>query len=275
MKLPRYILSLVVSLLMIAIGGVMVYFSATALANSVLFLSILDQPVGPMGVTPRDVLTSGGESPNLFLDVAGPMVVTAIVCIAGLALVVFGGFRLFARLRDGLPAEDEGAPKTETGRIGQLLLFGAGTAFGLWGLLLGALDVLSYVALTTGGQQTMAEVSGTRTQNRTRDGLPPGVYFDYSFQTVLGKTVSGTRLVPSSSFTRAYADGGEIRLYYSLSDPENHEFPALRSWSGLAQFMGFRLVLVVFGVWGLRRALVIGKIPPGGETAQGAPRYAP
>lgn len=275
MELPRYILSLVVSLLMTAIGGLMVYFSATALANSVLFLSILDQPVGPMGVTPRDVLTSGGETPIGISDVAGPMLVTAIVCLAGLALVVFGGFRVFARLRDGLPAEDEGAPKTEAGRIGQMLVFGAGTAFGLWGLVLGALDILSYAALTTTGQQTVAEVSGTRTQNRTRDGMPPGVYFDYTFQTVLGKTVSGTRIVPSSSFSRTYADGGEIRLYYALSDPENHEFPELRSWSGLLQFMGFRLVLVVFGVWGLRRALAIGKMPPPEQADRGAPRYAP
>ena len=121
----------------------------------------------------------------------------------------------------------------------------------------------------------MAEISGTRTQNRTRDGRPPGVYFDYSFQTIRGNTVSGTRLVPSSTFTRIYKDGGEIRLYYYFGDPEEHDFPDLKNWSGLAQFMAFRLVLLAFGAWGLRRVLAIGKIPAREDTDLGSPRYAP
>lgn len=275
MRVPRYILSVAVYLALIAIGGSVVYFSATALANSVLLLSILDQPVGPMGTTPRDVFTSNGENPISFLAIAGPMAGSAAICIAGLALIVFAFFRLANRIRAGLPTEEEGAPKTEAGRIGQMVLYGAGAAFGLWGLTLGTLDILSYVALATTGQETVAEISGTRTQNRTRDGRPPGVYFDYSFQTIRGNTVSGTQLVPSSAFTRANKDGGRIRLYYYIGKPADHTFPDLKNWSGLAQFMGFRLVLLVFGAWGLRRVLAIGKIPPREESGQGAPHYAP
>jgi len=270
MGLPRFILSIVVSLGLAIVGALLVYSGGTALIRSAVLYSLLEETVGNTGTTVREALNLNGQFALSFTDAIVPAMFTVGALFVGGTLLFLGLRGLVRRIVAGLPTEDEGDPKTETGRMGQMLLYGAGTAFGLWGLALGSLDTLSYLVLSTSGVQTTAEVEGIRTQNRTRDGRMPGVYFDYSFRSISGEVVTGTQLVPSSNFSRAYSDGGELTIYYSLGSPQTHAFPDLRAWSGIAQFMAFRLILVVFGVWGLRRNLRIGGIDRPGDAMAAA-----
>lgn len=260
MSSMRYLLSLGVNLALAIAGGTLVRLGGTALASAVTIYQALESPAGQSRQRLMESFGLPGQLDMSFYYTVVPFIFSAGLLIVGGTLLVIGLRGLYKRIAAGLPAENEDDPTTEAGRIGQMILYGFGAAFGLWGLTLGALDNLSYLILSASGMETIAEIETIRTQNGTRDDSPPGVYFDYHFTTTSGESVTGSQLVPSSEFSRTNRDGGRIPVIYDFGNPQTHDFPQFRDWWGIAWFMAFRLLLAGIGIWGLSRVLRMGRI---------------
>lgn len=190
--------------------------------------------------------------------------VKAGIAIIGLVLLFFAVRGLIARIRAGLPSDEEAVGKSLFSRVGNSLIYGAGFAFGAFSLA---------VSIGPGLQMATAVATGT-TVEATVLGFDPGDgprAYTANFEfTAEGRHFTGTYPVTSSNPPTTSLLPG-IKVTYPPGRPEQFQVTEEYSHSGFLFFLAFRLFLVVGGLWGLIKNL--SPTPP--PDAVAAPRFEP
>src|SRR5262245_13065722 len=116
--------------LALAAFGLFEFFGAIlALSTMQSYATAMNDKFGDMGTGPvMDV----PEPPLGFLiQLLG---VKAGIALVGIVLIVFAVRGLIARMRAGLPTDEEAVGKSFASRVGNSLIYGAGFAFGAFSL---------------------------------------------------------------------------------------------------------------------------------------------
>ena len=264
MSVLRYGVSLLVNLAVTAIGAILAYMGISSLVTTILLYSFLETELPGSQTTMNEALgeatrQGGGVAFDFFADLT-PWLITFGTLFGGLALLFFGGRGVWRRLRAGLPDEDEGDPRTAEGRIGHILIYGAGAAIGLLRIVIGLLDVADYAVLYTSGGRTWGVVEREQDTVRTKEKETfSGMFIDVRYQTADGQEMIAQTPI-SYELARIVEVGDRIEVMYSLSDPQRYRLPAKFDLLGVVidfAIMGF---LAVFGIRGLRRNLDLGDL---------------
>lgn len=250
----RYLISIIVHLVMLAIGGFLTFAGATSLLT-VLSLQTL------FGFRPVESEPSLGEwlfeIPDMaslwFADLT-PWLITGGYLVFGLPLVFFGARGIVRRVQRGLPTEEDGIAHSSAGRIGQLLLYGIGILFGLSGVVFGAIEIAGPAQLYLSGERGVAVIELEWNATQTEDKSDTGFFVAYLFDTADGETIRASTQAPVA-FVRKTEDGDRVPVIYSAADPSVNLLPDTYDVESLAGFFAFRFFLIGFGLWGIRRTL--------------------
>lgn len=210
--------------------------------------------------------------PDVDMDVPEPPLgfliqllgIKAGIAIVGIVLLFFAVRGLIARIRAGLPSDDEAVGKSFFSRVLNALIYGAGFAFGAFSLAVSIGPGLQMATAVATGITVEATVLGFD----AGDG-PRAYTANFEF-TADGRHFTGTYPVTSSNppTTRLLPD---IKVTYPAGRPEQFQVTEEYSHSSFLFFLAFRIFLVVGGLWGLMKNL--SPDPPADAVA--APRFTP
>ncbi len=182
--------------------------------------------------------------------------IKAGIALIGIVLLVLAIRGLIARIRAGLPSDDEAVGKSFFTRIVNALIYGAGFAFGAFSLA---------VSIGPGLEMASAVATGT-TIEATVTGFTPGDgprAYTASFEfTAEGQHFTGTYPVTSTD-PPTISRLPDIKVTYPPGHPDQFRVTEEYSHNSFLFFLAFRIFLVVGGLWGLSKNL---SPPPPAET---------
>lgn len=250
----RYAVSIIASVIMMAIGGFLTFLGTMSLLTTLKVHLFLEQTLPGSETTVNDALDEmNGGGLDLFADAVPWLIMLGELSI-GLALLIFGIFRLMRRLQSGLPEEDEGAPTTAGGHLGQLLLYGLGGIFGLYHLAFLSLDLASHLSLEIAGESAEATIEARWKSKGDNDEERGVFYATYSYRTAAGQTFESKMRIPSHE-GKHFVVGNRIMVNYLPIYPGFNEWAELRSLSDFILPMFFYAILLIGGFWGVMRNL--------------------
>lgn len=250
MRVVSFCLRLVGSIAMIVAGGALMAWGMKTLQNIYMLADAMSQQPAAVGEgTNWDMITRDGSA--LYEGAAlGAWVMIAGQLLVGLVLLVLGIRGMVKRLALGLPPAAEAA-ETPEGRIGHVLAFGAGAAFGLFLMVSSLVGNADQLVPKLMGESAMAVVTGGRT---AQDRMRYYNYLAFQFETADGTRVRHETEV-ASRYLRKYETGAEIEVRYMRSDPARNMLPDTVSHTEFTIRLGFYAFLVVAGIAGVRRNL--------------------
>lgn len=235
MPLLRYFMALalravlgLLGLALIAYGGVHVVDSAFVLIRAW-----------------NDLAESGSTPPLSFLlqhyGLYGGL--TAV----GTFMIVVAIRGAIARIRAGLPSDEEGVGTTPLSRLLNIVIYGAGFCFGAFSIA---------VSIGPGTQMAMLVAQGVTVQAKVLSYEPtsdPQIWdMRYQFTTKSGEIITDAMLtepVKERPSMNLFSRG--IAVTYVESDPSQHAVTNDYSHSSFVFFMVTRLAIALVGMWGL------------------------
>jgi len=254
MSVLRYLISIVANLAMSVFGGFLTYMGGLGLFLTLQIYLFLEQDMPGSDTTLNETLGAMNGGPiDLFAE-ATPWLIMFGELLIGLPLLIFGVLGLVRRVKEGLPDEDEDQAETPVGRIAQALVYLAGGTIGGFLLISTLLGVFDYVSYVENSQRAEAIIDRNWRSDGADGEIRGSYYVTYRFQTHAGETVVSKAQVPNMAGNH-FAEGNKIIVRYLTTDPNVNEWEELRSLSNAALPLIFYTVLVVGGIWGVRRNL--------------------
>lgn len=247
MRFMSFCIRLAGSAGLIAVGAGLMGLGIRALYTLYMFADAMSQQPAVVGEgTNWDMLTRDGA--GLFSSAAlGGWSIIIGELLIGLVLLIMGLWGLLSRLAHGLPPPAEAAETAED-RLGHVVAFGAGTAFGLFLLVSALVNNVDQLIPKLLGESANAVVVGGRTSQDHYS------YLSYQFVTAEGKLVRHElKVLPQ--FLRKYEAGAELEVRYMPGDPAQNMLPDVVSYTEFTFYMGLYAFLVVAGIAGVRRNL--------------------
>lgn len=250
MRVLRYLLSLVANGIMTVVGGFLAGTGLFALFATLNIYLILEADRSGTGMSFNDAQEAMGmERLDLFAKV-DPWLIMLGQLAVGLPLLFFGLRGLVRRIKAGLPEDHEGVAETSAGRLGQGLIYLAGSAVGaylLLGTLLGAADFMEHRNNSLFSEAIIERISKSDGSQGEAKGMR---YADYAFRTEKGEVVHGRMKVPNFP-GKEFTEGGTIIVGFLPSDPSVHEWEGLRSADDYLINMAIYAALLIGGFWGM------------------------
>jgi hypothetical protein len=168
------------------------------------------------------------------------------IAAIGVFLVVVAIRGAAARIRAGLPSDDEGVGKTPLSRALSGAVYGAGFLFGAFSLA---------VSIGPGTQMAMLVATGVTVDARVLGFEPstePRVYLmRYTFQTPDGRTITDTMPTEPTDTPPSPNLMKTVEVTYMRNDPSQHAVTRYYSHSAFVFFIVTRLGIVLVGLWGV------------------------
>ena len=185
--------------------------------------------------------------------------------IFGIAIIAVAVAFLLARIRAGLPNDDEGVGATTPTRLLSLCIYSAGTLYGAFGLTFGIGPLVDDYRLAAQGRTAIAQVLGAE----PAPDIGPDIHrVHYQFVTSDGQTVTGTANQFVYTAPRTVKDG-VAEVTYDPLDPSRSELDFSFSLQFALYFVAAQLVFVSLGIWGFAKsaqALRGSAAPPAAPT---------
>ena len=252
MRVLRYLLSLVANGIMTVVGGFLAGTGLFALFSILSIHLFLETTIPGTDSSFNDALgETHSDRLDLFADAEPWLIVTGQLAV-GLPLLFFGLRGLVRRIKAGLPEEHEGVAETSAGRLGQGLIYLAGSAVGaylLLGTLLGAADFMEHRNNSLFSEAIIERIAKSDGSNGEAKGMR---YADYAFFTQEGETIRSRMQVPINP-GKEFVEGGKIIVGYLPSDPTINEWEGLRSADDYLINMAIYAALLIGGFWGMIR----------------------
>ena len=237
---------------MTLIGGFLAGTGLFALFATLNIYLILETDRSGTGMSFNDAQEAMGmERLDLFAE-ADPWLIMLGQLAVGLPLLFFGLRGLVRRIKAGLPEEHEGVAETSAGRLGQGLIYLAGSAVGaylLLGTLLGAADFMEHRNNSLFSEAIIERIAKSDGSNGEAKGMR---YADYAFFTQEGETIRSRMQVPIHP-GKEFVEGGKIIVGYLTSDPTINEWEGLRSADDYLVNIAIYAALLIGGFWGMIR----------------------
>ena len=248
----RYLVSILVSLILTIVGGFLTFSGGFSIVTMLTLQFAVDREIGDTGVSMNDLM-AGGHSGRIdvFADPSA-WFMTVSLFLVGLALLFFGIRGLYLRISAGLPEEDEGDAETALGRLGSGLVFGIGTAYGCYAMVMLLIGAADYLALRTSGVHTIATIEKEWLARDTETKDDHGQFVSYSFQNLQGEGVVAEKSV-QIFFLGEVEPGSQIEIIYDPKEPSETLILSQESWFGFLTRLGGYGFLIVFGIRGLYR----------------------
>ncbi len=252
MRLFRYLLSLVANGIMTVVGAFLTGTGIFALFSTLSVYLYLETSIPGTDATLNDALgMANGGRMDLFAE-AEPWLIMFGQLAVGVPLLFFGLRGLVRRIKAGLPDEDEGAAETSAGRIGQGLVYLAGSAVGGYLMFFTLLDTVDFIDHQSNSLYSEAVIERIAKSDGSNGEAPGLRYADFYFQTQEGETVRGRMQVPFNP-GKEFVEGGKIVVGFLPSDPSVHEWQGLRSVDDYLINIAIYGALLLGGLWGAYR----------------------
>jgi hypothetical protein len=193
--------------------------------------------------------------------------------VFGTAIIAVAVAFMLARIRAGLPGDEEGVSSTKPTRLLSMCIYSAGTLYGAYGLTFGITPLVDDYRLAEQGQTVVAQVLGAE----PAPDIGPDIHrVLYQFVTADGQTVTGT--ANQFEYTAPRTVGaGVAEVTYDPLDPSRSELDFSFSLQFALYFVAAQLVFVILGIWGFAKSAqaLRGSPPPAAPTRQVRPAVIP
>jgi hypothetical protein len=172
------------------------------------------------------------------------------IAALGLFLMFIAIRGAIARIRAGLPSDDEGVGANPMSRALNVVIYGAGFLFGAVTLAINIVPGSQVALLVAQGVTVEAKILGFDKADEE------GVWIArYEFQTKSGQIVRDTVRTEPSKTTPSTDWLKTLDVVYLESDPSQHKPLLGYSHSGFVFFLVTRLAIALVGLWGLMKNL--------------------
>jgi hypothetical protein len=234
MPLLRYVIALVVRAIVGIAGLALFAYGATFVGGS---LFLLTQWWGGLSQT--------GDTPPISFLVQHFGLYGGIAAV-GIFLMVVAIRGAIARIRAGLPTEDEGVGASPLSRMLNIVIYGLGFLYGAITVAINIIPGTEMAMFVARGVTVEAKILGF---DKTDEA---GVWNTrYTFTTKSGQTIidsvktEPSQSVPSTQWLKA------LDVVYLESDPSQHKPLLGYSHSSFVFFIVTRLLIALVGLWGL------------------------
>jgi hypothetical protein len=234
MPLLRYVIALVVRAVVGIAGLALFAYGAVYVGGSLFMLTQMWGGLSQTGDTPP--ISFLVQHFGLYGGIAAVGIFLMVVAIRG----------AIARIRAGLPTEDEGVGASPLSRMMNVVIYGAGFLFGAVTVAINIVPGTEMAMFVARGVTVEAKILGF---DKTDE---PGVWnARYTFTTKDGQTITDSvktersQSVPSTQWLKT------LDLVYLESDPSQHKPLLGYSHSSFVFFIVTRLLIALVGLWGL------------------------
>ncbi|UJW87254.1 DUF3592 domain-containing protein [Devosia sp. SL43] len=168
----------------------------------------------------------------------------------GIAIVAVAVAFMLARIRAGLPDDEEGVGTTTPTRLLSLCIYSAGTLYGAYGLTFGIGPLVDDYRLAEQGRTVVAQILSAEP---APDIGPDIRRIHYQFLTEDGQIVTGTANQFEYTAPRT-VKAGAAEVTYDPLDPSRSELDFSFSLQFALYFVAAQLVFLILGIWGFAKS---------------------